>query len=52
MVMNKSKDGKHRFVVPTSYVEELMKLNHNIPMTGHQEVDRIRKIVKLNTRMK
>jgi hypothetical protein len=46
ILRNRSKNNVIRLVVPKSYTQEVMTLNHDIPMTGNQGVDRTRARVK------
>lgn len=40
VLCNKAKNDLVRLVIPKTYSEEVLKLNHDIPVTGHQGIDR------------
>jgi hypothetical protein len=42
ILWNRSKNSTIRLVVPKEYKQELMRLNHDLILTGHQGIDRIR----------
>ena len=46
VLRNRSKNNLTRLVVPKSCIQEVLALNHDIPMTGHQGVDRTRARIK------
>jgi hypothetical protein len=46
VLRNKSKNNLIRLVVPKPYIQEVLSLNHDLPMTGHQGVNRTRARVK------
>lgn len=46
VLRNRSKNNLTRLVVPKPYIQEVLSLNHDLPMTGHQGVDRTRARIK------
>ena len=46
VLCNKAKNDLIRLVIPQTMVEEVLKLNHDIPVTGHQGIDRTTARVK------
>lgn len=46
VLWNLSKSGDQRLVVPKPFVSEVTQLNHNLPITGHQGIDRTRERIR------
>lgn len=46
VLRNRSKNNLTRLVVPKPYIQEVLSLNHDLPMTGHQGIDRTRARIK------
>ncbi|CAG2211269.1 tatD [Mytilus edulis] len=40
VLFNRSKSDQVRLVVPKAYIQEVLSLNHDLPITGHQGIDR------------